>query len=178
MAEDDESESSLLGRRRGFARDVAVNLLANLAAAAIIYLVGVALGLFPGDAMIVFLAIVIVLIATGGGIAALITVHIWIEKRSAALATLSMAIFAYGVGIVGITNITGKIGQHDWFNATGFLVCSVLGLAWGTSLVVRTVRTWLSHGWSPEDPLPSDDRHVTPMRRPFGGHMHWYSPTD
>ncbi|GAA2579501.1 hypothetical protein GCM10010435_65810 [Winogradskya consettensis] len=57
---------SFIGERQRFARDVVVNVLANLLAAAILYILGVAVGLLPRSGPALFIAFVITGTLLGG----------------------------------------------------------------------------------------------------------------
>lgn len=65
---DPEEPTSVQGPLRPFARDVAVNVLANLVAAAIIYLLGLAAGLLPRSPILIWVAVVMAAGAAGGAI--------------------------------------------------------------------------------------------------------------
>jgi len=91
---DDSRQRS--GSAGWFARDVAVNVIANLVAAAIIYLVGVAAGLLPKSPDIYVTAIVIVLFA--GGLAIYAVGKFYFTGRNE---TRAIAISMIALGLVG-----------------------------------------------------------------------------
>lgn len=81
--------------RRSFARDVYVNVLANLVAAAIIYLLGVAVGWFPANGWVLSISG-----ATVGGVGILVVViDSLIGERIDSL--ISLVLFGIGGGALG-----------------------------------------------------------------------------
>jgi hypothetical protein len=123
------------GRRSSmtaFGRDVGVNVLANLVAAAIIYLLGVATGLFPKRELAIALSIIV----AGGSVALLLLVAAaylsrrnspkWLPVAGAGMLTLGL--------IMALSPFLG-VGESLLYKI-GYLISGLLAMALGVMCFV------------------------------------------
>jgi hypothetical protein len=147
--------SSSLRAPRGRSTVVAggVNVLANLVAAAVVYLVGVLLGLFPREPGAVAAAVVVTL---GAVVWAMILINRFLAE-DAKLASAAAGTVLFGVAIL-IATSAGRVADPEVGSegaAAGAVLVAgglVLALVWW-----RSRRRRLAHG------------------RRIGG-LHWYEP--
>ena len=83
-----------------FLRDVAVNVLANLVAAAVIYLLGVAYGLFPRNDRAIALSVGVVLVVAGTSLSAWVLSALDYGKRWVGLFRIGTYLATIGVVVV------------------------------------------------------------------------------
>lgn len=107
----------MIGDRVKFARDVLVNVIANLLAAAIIYLLGVMAGLFPRDAILIGIAIAVSVLGLAGSVKLMNS-----DRWSSVFRTVLTGVIA-AVGLIGCVAVA--ILAPDWNVA--MRVIAVLG---------------------------------------------------
>ncbi|WP_405099622.1 hypothetical protein [Micromonospora sp. NBC_01412] len=95
--------------RRKFARDVGVNVLANLIAAAIIFLLAVAGDFLTANPLVVA-GVAILLLATAG-----IGLYIWFDQRDFQAVLSGMTLYLMLVGLVslvgGLVTVVGLLAR-------------------------------------------------------------------
>jgi hypothetical protein len=174
MADNDGGRiSQLLKGRRAFARDVAVNVFANLVAAAIIYLSGAMIGLFPSDiwATLASAAVIGAAVVVLGFVLARVQERIAKGRRRWAFGLVAFWTLIWGVGMIlfGTLFPLGDPGFITWI-ASG----STLSLfsAWGLITAIRepTPGEWLA---GPPEQYPK-----TPRKPSYVGHMDWYDTSE
>jgi len=142
----DNSPRSRLEVTRSFARDVLVNVLANLVAAAMIYLAGAAAGVFPRVAALIGPSVIVILMA----LAALFFVISKVTRRVEFI--LLSGVF---LGLGGLlASLSMKPNDDGWEQPIHYQVFYVLWITWciATWLVFRWTRIIEPHGGSDHTP--------------------------
>jgi hypothetical protein len=107
---------------RTFARDVTVNVLANLIAAAIIYLLGILVGLFPRTAEAVNLSIVVILVGSFTVLAIAAISRLRSHPQRAAyhksLYVSAIAGIAFGVSVIAYHLLLSHLSMFDRITGT------------------------------------------------------------
>ncbi|MFI1194304.1 hypothetical protein ACH4T9_13745 [Micromonospora sp. NPDC020750] len=97
--------------RRKLARDVGVNVLANLIAAAIIFLLAVAGDFLAANPLIV-VGVAVLLLATAG-----VGLYVWFDQRDLQAVLGGMTLYLMLVGLVvlvgGLVTVVGLLGRQS-----------------------------------------------------------------
>jgi hypothetical protein len=138
--------------RNPFARDVAVNVVANLVAAAILYLIGVCVGLLPTDPTLLISAACVVAFALG--------IAFWIadgtilrgrEVTPRRLWLLSAA--TVGLGLSSFLAAFLPFMEWSLFQKVGYVVMGVSVASWGAGTAYELTRRLHPRGDGDQQPL-------------------------
>lgn len=157
---------SFLGDREKFARDVVVNVIANLVAASTIYLIGALIGLLPMSSAAFAIASMTVLAGSGLGLLAADGIirsrygvigpkDLW-RRQTGKRKSLALLLLGCGGVVFGdfvVDNLAARIAV--------WIVCTVIMLpnAWGPYDIWRYERSWkrINYRFSPGSTAPRSD---------------------
>ena len=154
MRNGDSTQSGFLGDRQQFVRDVIVNVLANLIAAAIIYLFGVLVGLFPGQVTPTVVASLVLI----GSVAAMVGIGLVAPRWAGHPAHPLVYTFTLGAAIACAWAAIYIEGLHVVLRITAGLFAVLLALLFAIQVALLIYGRKLDRQWAAERrDRPTDD---------------------